>query len=45
MKKLALNVLTLESAPDASRPVLESVKKQLGFVPNLFGTFANNQRS
>lgn len=42
MKKLALNALTLESSPDASRPVLESVKKQLGFVPNLFATFANN---
>ncbi|HEY2345155.1 MAG TPA: carboxymuconolactone decarboxylase family protein [Xanthomonadaceae bacterium] len=27
---------TIESAPDASQPMLEAVKKQLGVVPNLF---------
>ena len=27
---------TIETAPEASRPMLEAVKKQLGVVPNLF---------
>jgi uncharacterized peroxidase-related enzyme len=27
---------SIEAAPDASRPLLEAVKKQLGIVPNLF---------
>ncbi len=33
---------TLSSAPAASRPVLEGTKKALGFVPNLFATFAES---
>jgi len=33
---------TLISAPAASRPVLEGTKKALGFVPNLFATFAES---
>ena len=33
-------VYTVENAPAASRPLLESVGKSLGFVPNLFGVFA-----
>lgn len=31
---------TIESAPEASRPLLESANKQLGFVPNLYGNLA-----
>jgi len=42
MKSLALNTLSLDSAPAESRPVLEAVKAKLGFIPNLFATFANN---
>ena len=32
---------TIESAPDASRPLLEGIKRSFGFVPNLFGVFAD----
>lgn len=42
MKKLALDTRTQENAPEAARPVLGQVKKNLGFVPNLFGALANN---
>jgi alkylhydroperoxidase family enzyme len=34
--------LTIETAPEASRPLLESVQKSLGFVPNLMATYANS---
>ena len=34
--------LTIASAPEASRPMLEKVKKSLGFMPNLMAIFANN---
>jgi uncharacterized peroxidase-related enzyme len=33
---------TIESAPAASRPLLEAVKRQLGVVPNLFRLVANS---
>jgi uncharacterized peroxidase-related enzyme len=33
---------SIESAPAASRPLLEGVKKQLGSVPNLFRVVANS---
>jgi uncharacterized peroxidase-related enzyme len=33
---------TIESAPAASRPLLEAVKKQLGAAPNLFRLVANS---
>lgn len=33
---------TIDSAPAASRPLLEAVKKQLGVVPNLFRMVANS---
>jgi hypothetical protein len=33
---------TIESAPAASRPLLEAVKKQLGIVPNLFRLVSNS---
>jgi len=33
---------TIESAPDASRPILEGIKRSFGFVPNLFGVFAES---
>jgi uncharacterized peroxidase-related enzyme len=34
--------LTTETAPDASKPVLEQIQKGFGFVPNLMATFANS---
>lgn len=33
---------TIDSAPEASRPMLETVKKQLGVAPNLFRLVANS---
>jgi uncharacterized peroxidase-related enzyme len=33
---------TIDAAPAASRPLLETVKKQLGAVPNLFRLVANS---
>ena len=35
-------VHTIETAPAASRPLLEGVRQALGFVPNLFGVFAES---
>ena len=34
--------LTVATAPEASRPMLEKVQKSLGFIPNLMAAFANN---
>ena len=34
--------LSLESAPEKSRPILENVLKVFKFIPNLYGTFANS---
>ena len=34
------NVHTIDSAPQAARPLLEGAQKKMGFVPNLYGTFA-----
>ncbi|CAN5692929.1 carboxymuconolactone decarboxylase family protein [soil metagenome] len=34
--------LGVETAPELSRPLLESVKKSFKFIPNLFGVFANS---
>lgn len=34
--------VSIETAPAASRPALEAVKKQLGLVPNLFRVVANS---
>ncbi len=31
---------TIETAPEASVPVLETINKNMGFVPNLFGALA-----
>ncbi len=31
---------TVETAPEAAKPILEGVQKKLGFVPNLMGTMA-----
>ena len=33
---------TAENAPAASRPLLEGLGKSLGFIPNLFGVFAES---
>ncbi|MEG0065438.1 MAG: carboxymuconolactone decarboxylase family protein, partial [Pseudomonas sp.] len=35
-----INAISLESATDTTRPVLEGVKKKIGFLPNLFTTLA-----
>ena len=35
-----INAISLDTATDATRPVLESVKKKIGFLPNLFSTLA-----
>jgi uncharacterized peroxidase-related enzyme len=35
-------VHTAETAPAASRPLLESIGRNFGFVPNLFGVFAES---
>jgi uncharacterized peroxidase-related enzyme len=37
-----LSPLTIDNAPAASRPGLEAVRRQLGFIPNLFATFAES---
>jgi alkylhydroperoxidase family enzyme len=36
------NVHTIESAPEGSKPLLESTKKAWGFVPTLHGTLAES---
>ena len=36
------SVHTAESAPAASRPLLEGLQRAFGFVPNLFGVFAES---
>jgi uncharacterized peroxidase-related enzyme len=34
--------LSIETAPDTSKPLLEKIQKANGFVPNLMAIFANN---
>ena len=34
--------LTVATAPEASKPILENIQKAFGFVPNLMATFANS---
>ncbi len=34
--------LTIATAPEASRPILERIQKSFGFIPNLMAIFANN---
>ena len=34
--------LTIATAPEMSKPMLERVQKSLGFIPNLIAIFANN---
>lgn len=31
---------TLESSPNAAKPILEAIKNKLGFIPNLYGRLA-----
>lgn len=38
----ALKPLTVQSAPVASKPLLEGIQKAYGFIPNLMATFANS---
>ena len=35
-------VHTVETAPDAAKPLLEGVEKRLGFIPNLMATMAES---
>lgn len=35
-----IHAISLDTATDATRPVLEGVKKKIGFLPNLFSTLA-----
>lgn len=37
-----LKVHTPDTAPAASRPILDAVQKSYGFLPNLFGVFAES---
>ena len=36
------NIYNIEDAPEASKPILESIKKRYGFVPNLLGGMAES---
>ena len=38
----SFTVHTLQTAPAASRPLLESIQKAFGFIPNLFAVFAES---
>lgn len=38
----SFQVHTIETAPEASRPVLEATRKAWGFVPTLQGTLAES---
>ena len=40
-----INPETLETAPEASRPTMEALKKGLGMLPNLFATIAKSPAS
>jgi uncharacterized peroxidase-related enzyme len=42
MQTTLFQPLTAQTAPEASRPVLENIQKAFGFVPNLMATFANS---
>ncbi|MEL6350089.1 MAG: carboxymuconolactone decarboxylase family protein [Myxococcota bacterium] len=35
-------VQTAQTAPEGSRDLLQGIQKTLGFIPNLYGTMANN---
>ena len=39
---IEFTVHTAETAPTGSRPLLEGIKRSFGFVPNLFGVFAES---
>ncbi|PIS11085.1 MAG: carboxymuconolactone decarboxylase [Bdellovibrio sp. CG10_big_fil_rev_8_21_14_0_10_47_8] len=41
MPKL-ISPVSIESAPDSAKPILEEVQKKYGMVPNLMGNFAHN---
>ena len=34
--------LSIENAPEESKPILESIKAKFGMVPNIFGTLAHS---
>lgn len=38
----AFTIHTLETAPQASKQILQNTEKQLGFIPNLYGVFAES---
>lgn len=36
------NIHSIETTPEGSKPILEAVKKKMGFVPNLMATMAES---
>jgi alkylhydroperoxidase/carboxymuconolactone decarboxylase family protein YurZ len=34
--------VTIATAPQASKALLENIRRSLGFIPNMMATFANN---
>ena len=40
--KISLSPQTIDSAPEEVQPILEATKKQLGFLPNMYGNLANS---
>ena len=39
---LDYKIHTIESAPDAAKPVLKAARQKLGFVPNLMATMSES---
>lgn len=39
---MQFRVHDIESAPEESRPIMQSVQKKYGFLPNLFGVFSHS---
>ena len=39
---MKFDVYSIDNAPEESRPILKGVKEAYGFVPNLFGVFAES---
>lgn len=42
LKNVSFEVKTIESASEISAKIMETAKKGLGFVPNMYGLMANN---
>ncbi len=42
LTKVSYDVHSIDSAPEGSKPLLEQAKKNLGFVPNMYGVMAES---